>query len=256
MGMFALDGRVAVVTGGSRGIGKSIARALAEHGARVVVSSRKREACEAVVAEFAGLGLEAAAITCNINHADQLGALVDGTMARWGRIDCLVCNAALNPYYGPFLDIPDEAYDKTMAANVRSNMRLARLVVPQMVERRDGSIVVVSSIAGLKGSDLLGTYALSKAADMQLVRNLAVAYGRHNVRANAIAPGLVRTDFARALWQDPERAAAAVASYPLGRLGEPDDIAGVAVLLAGPAGAWITGQTIVIDGGWSVFGGE
>ncbi|MGH6718013.1 MAG: SDR family NAD(P)-dependent oxidoreductase [Alphaproteobacteria bacterium] len=254
--MFSLTGRVAVVTGGSRGIGKAIARGLAEHGARVVVASRKREACEAVVAEFAAQGLEAAAIPCNISHADQLGALVEGTMARYGRIDCLVCNAALNPFYGPFLDIPDEAYDKTMAANVRSTMKLARLVAPQMVARRDGSIIVVSSIAGLKGSDTLGTYALSKAADMQLVRNLAVAYGRHNVRANAIAPGLVRTDFARVLWQDPERAKATVAGYPLGRLGEPEDIAGIAVLLAGPAGAWITGQTIVVDGGWSVYGGD
>lgn len=252
--MFSLKGRVAVVTGATRGIGKAIAKALAEHGARVVVSSRKIEACDAVVREFAALGLEAMATACNINHEDQLRGLVEATMARWGRIDCLVCNAALNPYYGPFLDIPDDAYDKTMGANIRSNMKLIRMVVPQMAERRDGSIIVISSIAGLKGSDMLGTYALSKAADMQLVRNLAVAYGKLNVRANAIAPGLVHTDFARALWEDPKLAQATVASYPLGRLGEPEDIAGLAVLLAGPAGAWITGQTIFVDGGWSVHG--
>jgi NAD(P)-dependent dehydrogenase (short-subunit alcohol dehydrogenase family) len=252
--MFSMKGRVALVTGSTKGIGKAIARALGHQGARVTVSSRKAEACETVAASFAAEGIDALAQPCNINDEGQLRALVDATMARWGRIDCVVCNAALNPYYGPFLDIPDDAYDKTMGANIRMNMKLVRMVVPQMIERRDGSIIVVSSIAGLKGSDKLGTYALSKAADMQLVKNLAVAYGRHNVRANAIAPGLVRTDFARVLWEDPQRAAATVATYPIGRLGEPEDIAGMAVLLASPAGAWITGQTIVVDGGWSVYG--
>lgn len=252
--MFAMDGRVAIVTGATKGIGKAIAHALGRHGARVVVSSRKTEACDAVAAAFAADGIEALACPCNINDEAQLRRLVDATLARFGRIDCLVCNAALNPYYGPFLDIPDDAYDKTMGANVRMAMKLIRMVVPGMIERRDGAIIVISSIAGLKGSDMLGTYALSKATDMQLVKNLAVAYGKHNIRANAIAPGLVRTDFARVLWEDPKRVAATLATYPLGRLGEPEDIAGAAVLLAGPAGSWITGQTFVVDGGWAVHG--
>ena len=252
--MFSLDGRTVIVTGATKGIGKAIAVALGRHGARIVVSSRKAEACEAVAAELGAGGVQALACPCNINDEAQLRHLVDATLGRFGRVDGLVCNAALNPYFGPFLDIPDDAYDKTMGANVRMNMKLIRMVVPGMIERRDGSIIVVSSIAGLKGSAMLGTYALSKAADMQLVRNLAVSLGKYNIRANAIAPGLVRTDFAKVLWQDPARVAKTLETYPLGRLGEPEDIAGLAVLLAGPAGSWITGQTIVVDGGWSVHG--
>ena len=170
-------------------------------------------------------------------------------------IDCLVCNAAVNPYYGPFLGISAEAFDKSIAVNVRSNMVLAELVTPQMRERKSGSIIIISSIAGLKGSDMLGTYAVTKAADMQIARNLALALGEDNIRVNCIAPGLVKTDFARALWEDPTRLENTLKTYPLGRLGEPDDIAGAAVFLASRAGAWMTGQTLVIDGGWSVFGG-
>ena len=171
-----------------------------------------------------------------------------------GRIDSLVCNAAVNPFYGEFLDTPDDAFDKTIRVNVRSNMRLAKLATPSMIENGGGSITIISSIAAFKGSPMLGIYAVTKAADVQIVRNLAVRYGEHNIRANAIAPALVKTDFAKALWEDPDRAAKVAAAYPLKRLGEPDDIAGAVVFLAAPAGAWMSGQTLIIDGGWQAAG--
>ena len=254
--MFDLTGKVALITGSSKGIGKAIAEQMAKVGAKVVITSRKSEACDQVAQAIRDTGGEAIAIGCNISHVDQLKNLVETTLAKWGRIDSLVCNAAVNPYYGPFMDISDSAFDKTVAVNVRSNMHLANLVLPQMKARKDGTIIIISSIAGLKGSDLLGTYALTKAADMQLARNMAVAYGDCNIRVNCIAPGLVKTDFAKALWEDPDRLARTIDCYPLGRLGEPDDIAGAAVFLAGRAGNWLTGQTLVIDGGWAVKGIE
>lgn len=247
--LFDLSGKVAVVTGSSKGIGRAIAERLAEHGARVVVSSRKAEACEAVAQGIRERGGEACVIPCNISHKDQLRALVDGTVARWGGIDVLVCNAALNPYFGPAAGISDEAYDRIMDANVRSNFWLCNMALPGMAERGGGSVIVVSSIGGLRGSPMLGVYGLSKAADMQLVRNIACEWGPRGVRANCIAPGLVRTDFARALWEDPVLYRKRTRDTPLQRIGEPDEIAGAAVFLASPAGSFTTGQTIVIDGG-------
>ena len=252
MRLFDLSDRTALVTGSTKGIGRAIAGALAEAGARVVVSSRTQADCDRVVEEIAEAGGVATGIAANISKDDALEALVDGAEAAFGPVDVLVCNAAANPYYGAFLDTPDEAFDKTIRTNVRANMRLARRVVPGMQARRDGAIVVISSIAAFKGSDNLGMYAMTKAADAQLVRNLAVAYGPCNIRANGIAPALVRTDFARALWEDEARAARVAETYALKRLGEPDDIAGAAVFLASRAGAWMTGQTLIIDGGWSV----
>lgn len=252
--MFDLTGKVALITGSTKGIGKAIAVQMAAVGAKVVISSRKADACEAVKDEIIGAGGEAIALPCNISHQDQMESLVAGTLNKWGRIDSLVCNAAVNPYYGPFIDTPDDAFAKSIQVNVRSNMTLAKLVLPQMIERRDGTIIIISSIAGLKGADFLGTYAITKAADMQIARNLAVANGQHNIRANCIAPGLVKTDFARALWENPDRLAQVLRTYPLSRLGDPDDIAGAAVFLASRAGAWMTGQTLVIDGGWAVSG--
>ena len=250
--MFNMTDKIALVTGSTKGIGKAIAEQMAKAGAKVVISSRKAEACDKVAGEICAAGGEAIALPCNISHRDQLETLVEETLRVWGRIDALVCNAAVNPYYGPFLDIPDDAFDKSIAVNVRSNMLLAKLVLPQMKLRRDGSITIISSIAGLKGCDMLGTYALTKAADMQMARNLALALGEFNIRANCIAPGLVKTDFARALWEDPDKLAKTLQTYPLGRLGEPDDIAGAVVFLASRAGAWLTGQTLVIDGGWAI----
>lgn len=247
--LFDLTGQVAVVTGASRGIGRAIAERMAQQGAKVVVSSRKLDACQEVVDGITARGGEAFAHACNIGRKPELQALVDAAMARWGRIDTLVCNAAVNPYFGPAIDMPDEAFDKIMASNVRSNLWLAHMVMPGMAERGGGTVVVISSIAGLRGSPVLGGYAISKAADMQLVRNIAVEWGPRNVRANCIAPGLVRTDFARALWEDPEIYRKRTRDTPLQRIGEPDEIAGAAVFLASAAGSFMTGQTIVIDGG-------
>jgi len=254
--LFDLSGKVALITGSTKGIGKAIAETLAQAGARVVISSRKQDMCKQVAAHINEAGGEALAHPCNISHKDQLQALVDATLDKWQRIDVLVCNAAVNPYYGPLAEIPDDAYDKIMNTNVRSNLWLCNMVLPQMAHRKDGVIIIVSSIAGLKGNDRLGAYGLSKAADMQLVRNLAVEWGPANIRCNCIAPGLVRTDFARTLWQNPKAKAAAIATYPLGRLGEPEDIAGAALFLAAPASRFVTGQTLVVDGGTTIGSGN
>lgn len=254
MGFFDLDGKVAVVTGGSKGIGRAICERMAEAGAKVVVSSRKLDACQEVVEGIKAKGGDAVAVACNVSHIEQLQHLVDTAMATYGRIDCLVGNAAVNPHYGPMTTIDEGAFQKIVDCNIRANLWLARMVLPQMAERKDGTIIVISSIAGLKGTDDIGMYGVSKAADMALARNLAVRWGEHNIRINTIAPGLIRTDFAKALWEDPERRAAVEAAYPLRRIGDPDDIAGVAVFLAADAGRYITGQTIVVDGGATVVG--
>src|SRR3954453_11787969 len=231
-GLFDLTGKVALITGSSRGIGRAIAERMAEHGARVVVSSRKADACEAVAAEIRGRGGQALVVPCDIGRKEELQALVDRTLAEWGRVDTLVCNAAVNPYFGPSLAIPDEAWDRIMGSNIRSNHWLCNMVLPGMAERGGGAIIVISSIAGLRGTATLGAYGVSKAADMQLVRNLAVEWGPKGIRANCIAPGLVRTDFARALWEDPANLERRTRDTPLKRIGEPGEIAGAAVFLA------------------------
>jgi NAD(P)-dependent dehydrogenase (short-subunit alcohol dehydrogenase family) len=266
MSLFSLAGKVAVITGSSRGIGKAIAGRLAEHGAQVVISSRKAEACEQVAKDIntrfpppqpspAGRGgstARAISIPANISHKDELKLLVDETTRRLGRIDVLVCNAASNPYYGPLGGIEDDQFRKILENNVIANHWLINFTVPQMIERKEGSIIIVSSIGGLRGSPIIGAYNISKAADFQLARNLAVEYGRHNVRVNCIAPGLVRTDFARALWENPDTLKRATATAPLGRIGEPDEIAGAAVFLASQASSFMTGQAIVVDGGVTI----
>ena len=250
MTLFDLSGKVAIVTGSTRGIGEAIVHRMAEHGARVVVSSRKGDACDKVAGEInAKFADSAIAVPCNISDKGDLQRLVDKTMEKWGRVDSLVCNAAVNPYFGPSKDLPDDAFDKIMSANIKSNHWLAHMVLPQMVERKDGSITIISSIGGLRGSPILGAYCVSKAADMQLARNLAVEFGPSNVRVNCIAPGLIKTYFAKALWDNPEILERSTAGAPLKRIGMPDEIAGAAVFLASPAGAFMTGQTMVIDGG-------
>jgi NAD(P)-dependent dehydrogenase (short-subunit alcohol dehydrogenase family) len=256
MSLFDLTGKVALITGSSRGIGKAIAVHMARHGARVVISSRKEESCKAVAAEICAAGGAAIARGCHVGHKDEVRSLVDATLTEWGRIDILVCNAATNPHFGPSATLSDEAFDKLMHTNVQSNLWLCNQTLPAMAERKDGAVIIVSSVSGLMGSALLGAYGISKAADMQLARNLAVEWGAHNIRVNCIAPGVIKTQFSKALWADPGRAAALARAYPLRRLGEPDDVAGVAVLLASRAGSFITGQTIVVDGGGVIGGGE
>jgi NAD(P)-dependent dehydrogenase (short-subunit alcohol dehydrogenase family) len=252
--LFDLTGKVAIVTGSSRGIGKASAEALAAHGAKVVISSRKQDACDDVAAAINadhGDGT-AMAIAASISDKAALQRLVAETHSVFGRIDILVCNAASNPYYGPLAGIEDEQFRKILDNNVLSNHWLIQQVAPEMRERKDGTIIIVSSIGGLRGSPVIGAYNVSKAADFQLARNYAVEYGPDNVRVNCIAPGLIRTDFARALWEDPERERATNATTPLRRIGEPHEIAGAVVYLASPAAAFMTGQAMVIDGGVTI----
>ncbi|MDH4745186.1 SDR family oxidoreductase [Sphingomonas sp. CBMAI 2297] len=252
--LFDLAGKVAIVTGSSRGIGRAAAEALAAQGAKVVISSRKQDACDEVAAAIdarhgAGTAL---AVAASISDKAALQHLVDATRRAFGRIDVLVCNAASNPYYGPLEGIADDQFRKILDNNVLSNHWLIQMVAPEMRARREGSIVIVSSIGGMRGSPVIGAYNVSKAADLQLARNYAVEFGPDNVRVNCIAPGLIRTDFARALWEDPERARATNAATPLRRIGEPEEIAGAVVYLASPASAFMTGQAMVIDGGVTI----
>jgi len=254
MNLFDLSGKTALITGSTKGIGLAIAEQMAAAGANVVISSRKAEACDAVAEAINTAGGKAIAIPCNINYAEELQSLVDRTVEAFGKIDILVCNAALNPFYGSSQDIPDSAFQKIMDTNIGQVHRLCQMVIPQMAARKDGAVIIVSSIGGLKGTNVLGAYAISKAADMQIARNLAVEWGPQNVRVNCIAPGLVRTDFAKALWENPETYAKTVEKYPLRRIGEPEEIGGTAVYLASKAGNFITGQTIVVDGGGTIAG--
>lgn len=257
MSLFDMTGQVALITGSSRGIGKATAEAMAEQGAKVVISSRKQDACDATAAEInarhgAGTAISVAA---NISSKDDLQNLVNQSRAAFGAITALVCNAASNPYYGPGLGIADDQFRKIMENNILSNHWLISMVAPEMMERKEGSITIISSIGGLKGSPVIGAYGISKAADMQMARNFSMEFGPHGVRVNCIAPGLVRTDMARALWENPETLARATSSASLKRIGEPPEIAGAVVFLASKAGAFTTGQTIVCDGGMTITGG-
>ncbi len=251
--LFDLSGQVAVVTGSTRGIGKSIAEELGKAGAKVVISSRKSDACEATRAELAQKGLTVMAQPCNVGRKEEVSALVAAAIKAWGKIDIMVCNAAVNPYYGPLGGLSDEAFDKVMNSNVKSNLWLANLVIPGMAERGGGSVIMVGSIAGLKANTIIGAYGISKAADHMLVKNLAAEWGPKNVRVNAIAPGLVKTDFAKALWEDDKLRKAREDATPLRRIGEPQDIGGIAVFLASKAAAFMTGQCIVADGGVTIL---
>lgn len=250
---FDLNGKNAIVTGASKGIGRSIAEHLARFGAKVVVSSRKLDACEEVVQAIRGEGGEATALACNVSRRDEVEALVTGARDAHGPVDIMVCNAAVNPYYGPLPDITDEAYHKIMDSNVLSAIWFAKAVKDDMVSRGGGAFIVVSSIGSLKGSSVIGAYGISKAADNQLVRSLALEWGKHNIRVNALLPGLVKTDMARALWDTPEGQARINERFPIPRAGDPDDLGPAAVFLASKAGAWMTGQTLVIDGGATIW---
>ena len=256
MSLFDMTGQVALITGSSRGIGKAIAEEMAVHGAKVVISSRKQDACDAVAAEINarhGAGT-AIAVAANISAKDALQNLVDETRKAFGKVTALVCNAASNPYYGPAAGIADDQFRKIMDNNILSNHWLIHMVAPEMTARGEGSITIISSIGGLKGSTVIGAYCISKAADMQMARNLADEFGPQGVRINCIAPGIIRTDFARALWENPDTLARSTARSPLRRIGEPEEIAGAAVFLASRAGGFTTGQTFVIDGGQTISG--
>jgi len=258
--LFDLKGKVALVTGSTRGIGKSIAEELARAGAKVCVSSRKQESCDEVKAELEKQDLEVLAKACNVSRKEDLKALVDAVQQKWGRLDIVVANAASNPYFGPLTGLPDEAFDKIFANNVKSSLWLAGMTLPGMAERglkekgaTAGSFIVVGSIGGILANTVIGAYGMSKAADHHLVRNLAAEWGPRKVRVNAIAPGLIKTEFARALWEDDKRRAEREQATPLRRLGEPRDIGGIAVFLASDAAAFITGQVIVADGGVTIL---
>jgi NAD(P)-dependent dehydrogenase (short-subunit alcohol dehydrogenase family) len=249
---FHLNDKIALITGSSRGIGRAIAETMAGLGAKVVISSRKAEACQTVAAAIRQQGGAAAAIACNVSRKSEVEALVAGTLQHFGGIDILVCNAAVNPVFGPLAQLPDEAFDKIMGANVKANLWLCNLVIPRMVARGGGAVVMISSIGGLRGTDVLGAYGISKAADFALARNLAVEWGPRNIRVNCIAPGLVKTDFARALWEDEARLRMRTERTPLRRIGMPEEIGPIAAFLASPAASFITGATIVADGGVTI----
>ena len=251
MSLFDLSGKSAIITGSSRGIGRAIAEAMADQGAKVTISSRKPGPCQEVAAginDKHGDGT-AIAVPANISSKDELQAMVDATNKAFGKVDVVVCNAAANPYYGPMEGITDEQFEKVLQNNIISNHWLIQMCMPQMRERKDGAIILVSSIGGLRCSPIIGAYNISKAADFQLARNLATEYGKDNIRVNCIAPGLIRTDFARALWEDPQNLKRALSGTPMARIGEPEEIAGAACYLASKAGSYMTGQMMVVDGG-------
>ena len=252
--LFDLKGKTAIITGSSRGIGKAIAIRMAQYGAKVMISSRKIDACNAVVEEIKALGGEAYAQECNIASKEALQNLCDVSYEKLGKVDIVVLNAASNPYYGPLAKITDEAFDKVMNNNVKSNLWLSNMVLPKMAETGGGKAIVISSIAGIKGSDVLGAYSISKTADLGLVRSLAVEWGPKNITVNALCPGIIKTDFAKALWDNPEILASVEKNAPLKRIGTPDEVAGAAILLASSSGSFITGQKIVMDGGVTLGG--
>ena len=256
MGMFDLTDKVAIITGSTKGIGRAIAVRMAQAGAKVVVSSRKADVCDKVTEEinkaYARDGGEAISLPCHVGQREQLETLVKKTLDKWGKITTLVPNAAANPYHGPSANIPESAFDKILDTNITSTFWLCHKVLPHMVERKEGSIIIIASIAGLKGSTDLGAYAISKVAEHQIARNLAVEYSPHNIRVNAIAPGLIKTDFAKTLWTDPERLARVSDTLPMRRIGEPDEVAGCALFLASAASSYITGSVINVDGGSAI----
>jgi NAD(P)-dependent dehydrogenase (short-subunit alcohol dehydrogenase family) len=256
MTLFDLSGKTAIITGSTKGIGRAIASRMAEHGANVVISSRKEDLCAEVAADINHNWIKgdnrAVSIPCHISHKEQLQELTDKTLAEFGQIDTLVCNAAVNPYYGAIQGIPDTAFDRIMETNIRSNHWLCQMVLPHIAKAGGGAAMIISSVGGLSAGGVLGAYGISKAADMAMARTLAVEWGPQNVTVNAIAPGLVKTNFARALWEDEERLKRQNTRVPLRRIGEPDEIAGMAVYLASAAGTFTTGTTLVIDGGSTI----
>ncbi len=251
---FNLEGKVAVITGSSKGIGKSIAQGLAEYGAKVVISSRNQQAVDEVAAEFKAAGLEAVGIACHIGKADQRKQLVQKTIEHYGGIDILVNNAAINPIYGPIEDAEEEVFDKIMDVNVKAPWMLSNLILPSMQERGGGSIINIASVEALHPGAGLGLYSTSKAALLMLTKNQAKEWGQYGIRANVLCPGLIKTKFSAALWQKEKLLNKIEKTLPTARMGMPDEMAGMVCLLASEAGAYMTGSVYNADGGYMIAG--
>ncbi|HMB61772.1 MAG TPA: glucose 1-dehydrogenase [Eudoraea sp.] len=251
---FNLTGKVAIVTGSSRGIGKSIARGLAEQGAKVVISSRKQEAVDTVAEELKEAGLEAIGIQCHIGDSIQRKALVDRTVDQFGRIDILVNNAAINPCYGPLEGSEEQVFDKIMEVNVKAPWLLSNLVLPQMKKGGSGSIINISSVEGIHPGFGLGLYSMTKSALIMLTRNQAKEWGPYGIRSNVLCPGLIKTKFSEGLWADEKLVEHLIRVLPLGRIGTPDEMAGMVMLLASDAGSYMTGGVYIADGGYLIAG--
>lgn len=253
--LFDLSGKTAVLTGASKGMGLAMATALAEHGAKVVISARNQEQLETAaqtINSLCGKNM-AIPIEANAGQREAIENLVETARSRAGSIDIVIGNAGVNPYFGPTSEISDAAYQKTMTTNVQSNLWLAQLTVPDMVKKGAGSVIFTASVAALKPSEQLGTYGMSKLALIGLTRNLAQEFGPHGVRFNAICPGLIRTDFARELWENPKVEDRIQQQIPLRRLGEADDLKGLAVFLASDASRYMTGQALTVCGGSNMW---
>lgn len=249
--LFQLDGKIALVTGASKGIGTAMARGLAEFGAKVVVSSRIQKAVDAVAEAFKGDGLEAIGIAANMGSIDDIDALVDKTVRVYGGIDIVINNAAANPVFGPLQDTDERAFDKIIDVNLKGPFELCKKVYPIMQQRGGGSIIHISSIGGLTPEDGIGIYSVSKAAIINLTKAMAQDWGAANIRVNAICPGLIKTKFSQALWDDDETLNRFEKRIPLGRIGQPDDLAGIAVYLASDAAAYCSGGIYIVDGGYA-----
>jgi len=251
---FNLEGKVAIITGSSKGIGKAIAKGLAENGAQVVISSRDQEACELVVSEFKDNGLSAMAIACHIGKEDQRKTLVDKTITSLGRVDILINNAAINPVFGPLEDAEESIFDKIMDVNVKAPWMLSNLVLPGMKDRGHGSIINIASVEALTPGLGLGLYSTSKAALLMLTKNQAKEWGKYGIRANALCPGLIKTKFSAALWQNEQLLQKIEKALPSGRMGTPEEMVGMVCLLASDAGAYMTGGVYTADGGYMIAG--
>ena len=251
---FDLTGKVAIVTGSSKGIGLSIARGLAENGATVVISSRKQDACDTLVEEFKTAGLNATGIACHIGDAEQREALVAKTMEKYGRIDILVNNAAINPFFGPLESSGEEVFDKIMNVNVKAPWLLSNLVQPHMKANNSGSIINISSVEGIHPGFRLGLYSMTKSALIMLTKNQAKEWGKYNIRSNVVCPGLIKTKFSESLWSNEKLVAGYTGVVPLRRMAEPDEMAGVVMLLASEAGSYMTGGVYAADGGYLISG--
>ena len=251
---FDLTGKVAIVTGSSKGIGHSIAQGLAEHGAKVVISSRKQEAVDEVAASFKSMGLEAVGIACHIGDEEQRKGLVEKTMKAYGRVDILVNNAAINPFYGPIEAADEEIFDKIMAVNVKAPWLLSNLVQPIMKENGGGSIINISSVEGLHPGFRLGLYSMTKSTLIMLTKNQAKEWGRLGIRANVVCPGLIKTKFSQALWSDEKTLGMYTSTIPLKRMADPEEMAGLVMLLASDAGSYMTGGVYTADGGYLISG--